>query len=292
MRVVITGASGYLGRSILPLLVQKADAILCLGRTPVRQSFQNVEHGVVDLLTENVDSLLEQFQPTHLIHLAWVADHGVFWNSPLNARWVCATQNLVDSFIKAGGEHVSVSGSCAEYLWNGSVCVEDETPEQPATIYGLSKLLALRNITLLCQAGNVRLAWGRVFFPYGRMENTKRLIPQIHHALKTRQRLEIFGELQRDFLFVDDAAATFVHMATHKLNGIYNVSSGTAVALSSLAGAMAEQLNRPVELIFNKSMTDNSQPFVLIGDNAKLKNTGWLPQFTIYQGLQLVNHPI
>lgn len=292
MRVVITGASGYLGRSILPMLVQTAEAVLSIGRTPASATYDNVEHHVLDLLADDVEARLREFRPTHLIHLAWIADHGVFWNSPLNAKWVCATQNLVESFLVAGGGHVSISGTCAEYLWDSTPCVEGTTPEQPSTIYGLSKLLTLRNIELLCRATKVGLAWGRVFFPFGRVENSKRLIPQIHHALQTNQKLEIFGELKRDFLFVDDVAAAFVHMAKQKLHGTYNVSSGISVALSSVAGVLAEQLNCPRDLIISKTTFENIQPSMLIGDNTKLKETGWLPHYSLNQGLALVNHPI
>ncbi len=292
MRVVITGASGYLGRSVLPMLVQTAEAILSIGRTLPIVAYDNVEHHTLDLLTDDIDSQLLQFRPTHLIHLAWIADHGMFWNSPLNAKWVCATQNLVQSFLAAGGGHVSIAGTCAEYLWDSSPCVEGQTLEQPSTIYGLAKLLALRNIQLLCHAQKVDMAWGRVFFPFGRVENSKRLIPQIHHALQTNQKLEIFGELERDFLFVDDVAAAFVHMAKKSLNGTYNVSSGIPASLSSVAGVLAEQLNRPCDLIISKTTFENSQPSTLIGDNTKLKETGWLPQYSLNQGLKLVNHPI
>ena len=55
--------------------------------------------------------------PTHLLHLAWYAEPGLFWRSPENLRWVEASLRLLRAFAEHGGQRAVMAGSCAEYAW-------------------------------------------------------------------------------------------------------------------------------------------------------------------------------
>ena len=78
--------------------------------------------------------------PTHLLHLAWYAEHGPFWTSTENLRWAAATIALVQAFAERGGRRAVLAGTCAEYRWGEpGPCVEGVTPLEPATLYGTAK---------------------------------------------------------------------------------------------------------------------------------------------------------
>lgn len=291
-RVVVTGANGYLGKVLLSSLVESADAVLCLGQRKPDEVSDRLEFCHVNLLQEIPQAALLAFQPTHLIHLAWIADHGVFWESPLNNLWVDATEKLVLAFGEAGGKHVTVTGSCAEYTWNETPCDEARSETRPSTLYGRAKLACLERTREQCERLDLELAWARVFFPYGRIENPKRLVPQVYTALKSQSRLEVCGELQRDFLFIDDAVSAVLHLALNRLIGVYNVSSGRAVELKELVQVMASVLAVPSDCITFNKLKPGTQPKLLLGINQKLLATGWRENFDLWAGLGLVNQTI
>ena len=140
MKVLLTGASGFLGRYVLDSLRRQNIETVMLGRQRARNSsFANFIEADLLAAPEDFSALMTQEKATHLLHLAWYAEPGKFWSSPQNLRWVNATVRLVEAFCDAGGQRVVIAGSCAEYEQSQSLCREDHTPLNPATIYGTAK---------------------------------------------------------------------------------------------------------------------------------------------------------
>jgi nucleoside-diphosphate-sugar epimerase len=99
-----------------------------------------VEVHSADLHDErSVRRLVAEIQPSHLLHLAWYTEHGAFWNSDENLRWVSSSLNLLRAFNEAGGRRAVIASTCAEYEWLTPTLIEDETPRRPRTLYGASK---------------------------------------------------------------------------------------------------------------------------------------------------------
>src|SRR6185312_12912218 len=142
-------------------------------------------HGVAsrdaDLLDpEAVTRLVRDVRPTHLLHLAWYAVPGAFWESPENARWLEASTRLLEAFAVSGGTRAVVAGTCAEYDWSGDGALsEASTPLSPRTAYGEAKN-ALR---AAAERLSVSLGWGRVFFLYGPHEDPRRLVASVARSL-------------------------------------------------------------------------------------------------------------
>ena len=152
LRVLVTGATGYVGRRVTGPLEALGFEVHAAGRA----------QGVDLLATGGADALLAQVQPTHLLHLAWYTEHGLFWTSRENLRWVDASLRLLQAFASGGGRRAVVAGTCAEYDWvPGGTFSEWRTPLRPATLYGAAKL-GLHEVWsrgLAAQEG-VELAWG------------------------------------------------------------------------------------------------------------------------------------
>ena len=149
-RVLVTGATGFIGRHAMEALRQREVDV----------------HGVgheVDLLGGEVRSLLQEIRPTHLLHLAWYAVPGEYWTSLENYRWVAATIELARLFAESGGKRIVGAGTCAE---------GGPTP------YGVCKDAARRLLESFSRAAGVSFAWGRIFFVYGPGERPER-VPEL-----------------------------------------------------------------------------------------------------------------
>ena len=113
-------------------------------------------------------------------------DHGTFWRSPDNLRWLAASAELVSQFAAHGGKRNLIAGSCAEYDSVGGMCDEEETPVRPATLYGACKHALHVAVDAFSKTHGVSLAWARLFHLFGPGEQAGRLVPSIIRPLCSR----------------------------------------------------------------------------------------------------------
>ena len=286
MKVLLTGASGFLGQYALRALRQRGITAVAVGRRlphdPAGATFV-----AADLLaTEDLAELARRVGASHLLHLAWVTEHGKYWASPENFRWVDASTRLVQAFCEAGGRHVLVAGTCAEYDWSQGHCREDTTPLEPATVYGVAKDATRRLVTALCAQHGVRCVWGRVFLPYGAGEAPARLVPSLIAALQGRSEgFGVHASQARDLLHASDVAQAFVALLTSQASGCYNLSSGQAARVGEVVHGLARLLDADPQPVLARAPARPAGPALLVGQNARLLALGWRQQLTLAQGL-------
>ena len=121
----MTGATGFLGARVLAPLQARGFEIHVAGRSPPKCQ-QVVFHQADILQAEQLRSAVQSARATHLLHLAWYAEPGQFWSSPLNLDWVSASLNLVRTFVETGGLRAVIAGTCAEYQWGPDRFYETE----------------------------------------------------------------------------------------------------------------------------------------------------------------------
>jgi nucleoside-diphosphate-sugar epimerase len=277
-RVLVTGATGFVGRHAPPLLAERGYEVHAVGST------------AADLLDPAAAvSLIEQVRPSHLLHFAWYAVPGKFWSAPENAAWVEASIRLLRAFSDAGGERATMSGSCAEYDWTGSgVLSELRTPLLPSTYYGVSKhALASVGAGLAAERG-FSFAWGRIFFGYGPHEQPGRLVSQVAAALvKGEPAPTSEGTQRRDFLHARDVAAAFVALLDSDVEGPVNIGSGDAVAVRDVISLIAAAAGRPDLVRWGEIPQRPGDPPVLEADVARLRDeVGWTPGIPLEEGIR------
>ena len=285
MRVLLTGATGFVGRYVAIQLQREGVDVVTVGRNPGEFATRHVQ---ADLLSAtDYTKIIETAEATHLIHLAWYAEHGKYWSSPLNVDWIKATAGFVDAFCRQGGKHVTVAGTCAEYDWTSGYCTEDFTQCNPSTIYGAAKDAARRICGEICSQHGVPLAWGRIFFPYGKGEPAARLIPSLVAVFKgERAAFGLSKDSFRDFLHVTDVANALVTLARRQVRGSVNISSGEATRLRDLVCLLAEFRSGCPDDVLDLPPSRLGEPKMLVGNNDRLVGLGWKRQVDLRQGLK------
>lgn len=290
-RILVTGGTGFIGRHVVAALQQSVDwpEIHAL-RRPSSSRLSHLD-GVIwheaDLLDENAASaLMDKIKPSHLIHSAWVTEHGAFWTHPDNTPWLDASLRLADAFARQGGQRFIQLGTVAEYDWQSGRMIEGVTPERPATPYGEAKLAFHRALVKHTTSGSFSAATARVFFVYGAHEKPGRLIPTACRALITRQP-DSFGSLfqWRDFLHVSDLARGIVALTQSGLEGAVNIGSGGPVRLSLLLDTLERLTGQKGAFQRGARVEASGDPPILFADVNRLAQTGWLPLVTYEEGL-------
>ncbi len=275
IRVLVTGASGFLGRYVLTELAGRDVQVIAVGRQ--RPSAPHGDFVHADLLhVDQAVTVMRRTRPTHLLHLAWYAEHGAYWQSPLNLRWLEASVRLAEAFRDAGGLKLVAAGTCAEYDGSVGYCREDESPLAPDSLYGVTKDATRRLLAAVCRQGGMQFAWGRVFLPHGAGEDRRRLIPSLIQVFQgKRAPFGVNAGAYRDFLHASDVARGFVDLLLTAAEGAYNIASGQPTRIGDVVVRIATRLGGDARMVLDLASERPGEPDLLVGDNRKLRALGW-----------------
>jgi nucleoside-diphosphate-sugar epimerase len=303
-RVLVTGASGFIGRHLLTACLQAGHEVHAVssgsvaGDSDTQRSHRDVRWYQADLLDPvAAASLVARVRPELLMHLAWYAEHGRFWSSPENVRWVESSLALLRAFAAAGGRRAVTAGTCAEYDWAVIEpmradrplprCNELHTPTGPHTLYGACK--RAMNAVAESFAGTVGMEFvhGRVFFLYGPDEQPGRLVAQVARSLLAGEPVATSdGRQIRDFLHVQDVAEAFYAILNSDVLGAVNIGSGEAVTVGEVIESIAARVGRPELVQWGAHPRADGDPAVLLADVRRLREeVGFSPQVELRDGL-------
>ncbi|HLP43069.1 MAG TPA: NAD(P)-dependent oxidoreductase [Fibrobacteria bacterium] len=297
--VLVTGATGLIGRQALAPLKARGYRVHALARAIPDSADREVTWHAVDLLAGGGVEAAEAartVKASHLLHLAWYAEPGKFWSSPENLAWVGASLALARAFVEAGGRRLVAAGSCAEYDWSGTVPLnETATPLLPRTLYGAAKHSLRLLLEAYAREARVSLAWGRVFLLYGPHEHPVRLMPSVILPLLSGRDASLsHGTQKRDFLHAADVAGAFAALLDSTVEGPVNVGSGEAVSVREVAERIAAAIGEvggqggpsgQGRLRFGER--EDAGPAHIQADVARLRDeVGFRPRFDLEEGLR------
>ena len=288
-KVIVTGASGFIGRHTLSHLKLRGYEVYAVYATTPHPEHEGIHWVPFDLLkTHAIADWIGSIAPTHLLHLAWNTTPGKYWTALNNFDWVQSSLELLKAFVQHGGKRAVMAGTCAEYDWKANHFSERETPCVPRAFYGKCKhALSLLSEAFAQQSG-LSLAWGRIFFLYGPHEYPQRLVPAVIRGLIQREQVPCsHGNQLRDFLHVDDAAAAFAALLDSSVQGYVNIGSGTGVALKEVIGKIASCIGNSECIQLGALQSPPNDPPSLIADTTRLKQEVlWEPKYSLDAGIE------
>ena len=253
MRILITGATGFVGARVVEALAQRPGAeIVGLARhtPPDGLALRGVRWQQADVLDEAaMHAVLRDLRPEVLLHAAWYVEHGKFWAAPENECWVEASFALAAHFFEAGGRRMVGLGTCAEYDTDApgaDLPWAEDRVLAPSTPYGAAKArLASALFELAARAAGREVAWARLFHLFGPGEHPARLVPSVINALRAGEPARCGpGELVRDFASTWFVGRALAALLSSNVTGAVNVASGVPVSIGALAGRIAALLGR------------------------------------------------
>lgn len=299
MKVLVTGASGFIGSAVTAAFVRHGHHVLAgvRGTRPAPPGVTTVhldlgEHDSVVAAVADVDVVC------HLAALTRVRDSQT---DPLVYWWTntVGTLRLLDALAgsrRAGAPapRLVLASTCAVYGSTGAPRITEDHPTAPGTPYGASKLAAdqaaadqagtgtLGAVSL--RAFNVAGAHGRT----GDADRTRLLPRALSAAAGTGPALEINGDgsAARDFLHVEDMAEAFVSAAAHCAIGrwrAYNLGSGRGTSISELVAAVERVTGRRVP---RRHRAPAHEPVRLLADSTRARlELGWRPTRSTLDGI-------
>ena len=174
MKILVIG-NGFIGSAIVKRLESEGHELLTFSRT--FKAGDKSQQVVGDVLNFDIFAKTLLWNPQVVIHTAWITDHATYAQDASNSEYAQFTSLLARAVSQSNIEHLIVLGTCAEYGTQNRACTAGITKLNPTTYYGKQKVIALNSAKEALLESKVRLTWARIFQPYGRNQDSNRLLP-------------------------------------------------------------------------------------------------------------------
>lgn len=285
MKILLTGATGFIGSAFLRHAVEAGHELAALVR-PERRAALPVGpriHPLEGTLADAPWREIADFAPDACVHAAWVTTPGIYLESPENVQFLAWSQDFLRRAMNTGVSQIVALGTCLEYAMTGAPLAETATPLAPASAYARAKDELRR--WLAAGAGGGRAVWARVFYPYGPGEHPARLATSVAQRVRRGETVTLATPASvKDYIFISDLAAALLAVVENRFHGPINLGTGEGVTVGAVAAEIAAQLGRP-ELIRAGEPTAPDPLAHVVADAARLRALGWRPRVPLREGV-------
>ncbi|MEO6678852.1 MAG: NAD(P)-dependent oxidoreductase [Pseudomonas sp.] len=239
MKVLVTGATGFVGRHLVAALLARGCDVRAVARNAETAAglpwINDVEFIAADIHAADLDLPTLTNGVDALAHLAWpgLPNYQALFHFEHN---LMADYRFIKGAVEAGVSQVLVTGTCFEYGMQSGPLTEQSAP-QSGNPYGLAKNTLRLFLENLQRVQPFTLKWARLFYLHGEGQNPNSLLAALDRAIDagdTSFNMSA-GEQLRDYLAIDVAAGYLAAILQRQdFNGLVNCSSGQPISVRSL----------------------------------------------------------
>ena len=270
MKVLVTGANGYIGRFVVKALLGKgAEVIACdVVTSDIDERADRRNLNLFELLEGNVFEQLGS--PDVCLHMAW--RNGFVHNSPTQMGDLSAHYNFLTAMIDGGLKQVAVMGSMHEVgYWEGAI--DENTPCNPLSMYSIAKDSLRRAIQLYSQQKGIIFQWLRGYYILGDDKHNNSIFCKLLLATEEGKKTFPFttGKNKYDFITVDELANQISAAIMQKeVTGIINCCSGNPVSLADRVEQFIKENNLDIKLEYGAFPDRPYDSPCIFGDPTKI----------------------
>ncbi len=287
MKVVVTGASGFLGSWICRILSGKHEVFALMREDSSEFRIKDIKPLTrLHICPNSWEKTLRELQPDAIIACHW---SGVGNEDRNNASQFGNLRVFTEIAKYAADSNIFAFiglGSQAELgPVNGPIL--ETAIDNPTTEYGKAKVQLRLDLEKLFSNSSTRFAWARVFSTYGPLDSDGWLIPMVILRLLQNEEVNLTAGTQEwSFLHgIDAAFAIETILNTTSMNGIVHVANPETQNIRNAVTDIASQLGKVSLLKFGTIPFREDQVVSMIPICSKLVSAGWAPQVRFEQGI-------
>lgn len=270
MKVLVTGAGGYLGTGVVKSLCDDGVDVVAACHTSSCNVDKRACIKVCDIF--QIQNPMEYFEyPDVLLHMAW--RNGFVHNNPSHITDLPHHYEFIKDIIKGGIKRVAVIGSMHEVgFYEGSI--KEDTPTNPESLYGISKDALRKTVKLLCKEAHIPYQWIRGYYIVGNTEFGCSIFSKITAAEKAGEKFFPFttGLNQWDFIDYDKFCMQVASIVEQQqINGIINACSGRPEKLADRVERFISEMGYSIRLDYGKYPDRPYDSKAVWGDNRKIQ---------------------
>ena len=293
-RVIVTGASGFIGQHLCKALIEKEAIVVGFSRSTLDSKYLSVQYDVDILDQITIRQIVYAVQPDFVVHLAASKDRSVDTAAyregyetnlmgSLNLINACQDIPVLARFV--------FLGSTDEY-GKLQVPFKETEKEAPINAYGASKLAVTELLKTLARSNGFSSVILRPSIVYGPGQDDSMFLPALIRALVEGRNFDMsLGEQTRDFVYVDDLVQAIIQalLAPSLCGDVINISSATPIRIDALAKMTANILGKGAEELLKFGAKDyrTSDVMQYWAANTLAKSLlGWSPTVSLEEGVQ------
>lgn len=269
MKILVTGAEGFLGKGIVNKLLDLGNEVIAACLNTPRDL--DARATVIESDIFNIDNPYEYYgKPDVVLHLAW--KDGFIHYSEAHLEYLASHVNFLKKLCQSNIKQIAVMGSMHEIgFYEGSI--NEHTPCNPESYYGISKNALRETTEIMCKQNDKIFQWLRGYYIVANTSEGSSIFSKLVNASEKGEKVFPFtmGLNQFDFLDYDEFCDQVAYAVSQKtINGIINICSGRPEKLSDRVERFIKDNNLNIKLQYGKFPDRPYDSKAVWGDNKKI----------------------
>ena len=270
MKVVVTGAAGYIGRHVVKELLNMGHQVVAVDFSH-KDIDERAEFSNVAIFSGDRDIYEQLGKPDACIHMAW--KDGFVHNSQEHMKNLSSHFRFLIDMAEAGCKNISVMGTMHEVgFWEGKI--DENTPCNPLSQYGIAKNALRQSLLLATKDLDVNIFWLRAYYILGDDTKNSSIFTKLLQAAEDGKKEFPFttGQTKYDFIDVKRLAKMIAVASTQsKYTGIINVCTGNPISLADRVEEFIKEHNLDIKLKYGAFPERPYDSKIVYGDSTKIE---------------------